>query len=415
MKLITITTFTYLIITLLVFVIGGFFFYNELKKILDEEATEQLYFKKNQLISATNKSGALPTPLSFDGLIAVKNVSVPAKERTKDTLLYIEQEEELLPYRFLFFNLKLKGGNYETILCKPTFETDDLIETIINSFIILAIVLVVILLIANFLVSRKILAPFFHSLDLLKNYQIEQHQSLSFKKTGTQEFDQLNDAIYKMTSKISSDFNNLKAFAENASHELQTPLAIIKTKTELLLQTENLSEELAKPLMEINQTASRSAKLNQTLLLLSKIENNQFSNSEVISFSEIVKKKIELYADLAAIKNIQLKTHIQPAELPMHPLLADIVVSNLLSNALKHSPAQGKMFIELSASQFRVSNAGSVLRSTPDQLFIRFHKENSEGDSTGLGLALVKQISILSKHSITYNYINGMHVFTYTF
>lgn len=329
--------------------------------------------------------------------------------------MYSEEEEEFLPYRFLTFNTKFKGTNYETILSKPLFETDDLIETIISSFIILAIVLVTILLMANFIVSRKILAPFFHSLNLIKNYQIEQHQSLSFKKTGTKEFDQLNDAIHKMSEKISSDFNNLKAFAENASHELQTPLAIIKTKSELLLQGEGLKNEQIKQLMDINQTASRAAKLNQTLLLLSKIENNQFPGIEKINFSDLVEKKIQMYEELFSMKDIVIATFIQDTKVAIHSEIADIILSNLFSNAIKYTPAFGVIEVECSTKNLIISNSGPALKASAEQLFERFYKENQETESTGLGLALVKQIALINKHTISYTHKEGKHVFIYNF
>ncbi|MCW3075759.1 MAG: histidine kinase [Bacteroidetes bacterium] len=415
MKLVTKNTLTYLFITLLVFLIGGFIFYSQLKNIIDEEATEELFHKKDEVIAFVNKTHKFPEPIGIGELISFAATPSPVTSTLKDTLMFFEAEGEILPYRQLIFNITLSGQNYRAIISKPMFESDDLIHAITTSFILLAILLIIVLLLSNFIISKKVLKPFFNSLDTLNNYDIEKHQVINLKKCGTTEFDQLNTAIHKMSTKISSDFNNLKAFAENASHELQTPLAIIKTKSELLLQGEELKNEQVKQLLDINQTASRAAKLNQTLLLLSKIENNQFPGKERINFSEIVGKKIKMYEELFSMKDIVITTFIQDTQVSLHPALADIIVSNLLSNAVKYTPTFGLIEVECSSKNLIVSNTGQPLKASPEQLFQRFYKENQEADSTGLGLALVKQVALINNHTISYTYDGGKHVFTYSF
>lgn len=415
MKLITKNTLTYLFITLLVFLIGGFIFYSQLKNIIDEEATEELFHKKDEVINFVNRTQKFPEPINIGELISFGVTSVPVKQSLKDTLMFFEAEGEVLPYRQIIFNVEASGQNYRAIISKPMFESDDLIHAITTSFIMLALVLITVLLLSNFIISKKVLKPFFNSLDTLNNYDIEKHQVIHLKKCGTTEFDQLNTAIHKMSTKISSDFNNLKAFAENASHELQTPLAIIKTKSELLLQGEDLKNEQVKQLLDINQTASRAAKLNQTLLLLTKIENNQFPGKEEINFSEIVEKKVKMYEELFSMKDIIITTFIQDTKASLHPALADIIVSNLLSNAIKYTPTFGLIEVECSSKNLIISNTGPALKASAEQLFQRFYKENQEADSTGLGLALVKQVAMINNHFISYSYESGKHIFTYAF
>lgn len=415
MKLLTRSTLTYLIITLVVFVIGGFIFYHFLRNIIDEEATEELFLKKEQVIDYVKKNGKVPESISVGDLISSRSILHPVKQSIKDTLIFVAEEEELMPFRLLIFNVEFNGQNYETIISKPMFQSDDLIETITTSFLLLTLVLIVILLLSNFIISKNIWKSFFLTIEAIKNYEIEKHKTINFKKTSITEFSRLNEAIHKMTSKISSDFNNLKTFSENASHELQTPLAVIKTKSELMLQSQGLTDEQAQQLIDINQTATKTAKLNQTLLLLCKIENNQFTSTKAINFSEIIKKKIDLYNDLAEMKNIIITSFIQDTKISIHAELADIIASNLLSNALKYTPDSGIIEVKLCSEEFKVSNTGKPLRSQPEQLFSRFYKENPESESTGLGLALVKQIALLNNHTVNYCYENGMHHFIYSF
>ncbi len=416
MKLITKNTLSYLFITLIVFSIGGFVFYSHLKTIMYEETTELLFQKKAQLVAYIKENKKIQDPLSNDELISIKETSLPIKEAIKDTMLYIEADKEILPYRQLIFNVELEGQNYRVCIGKPLFESEDLIETITISFILIAISLIVLLLIFNFIFFKRTWKPFFKTLHSINNYEIEKHQNLAFERSGTKEFDQLSESISKMTSKISEDFQNLKAFTENASHELQTPLAIIKSRTEALLQTQGLNEEQTKQIIEINQTANRLRKLNQTLLLLAKIENNQFESNIEINFSEILKNKIKLYEDLIAMKCLEMTIKIEEnIAVKIHPILADVIISNLLSNAIKHCPEAGKINIDLTTQSFKISNTGAALTSDGKNLFERFYKENPDSDSTGLGLALVKQIAAINHHKITYMYLNNLHEFLYGF
>jgi len=394
----------------------SFMFYFQVKKITDEEVTEALLHEKIKLKEFISKTQSLPQQINFGELITFKEIDKQGREVIKDTIFFNDTEKELLPYRQLFFNVLLSGRNYEAIISKPLFEADDLIEAITKSFIFLAFILILILLTFNYFFSKKSWSPFFKTLSKISAYQIEKHQALSFENTKTREFQELNEAINKMTSKISADFQNLKEFTENASHELQTPLAIIKTKTENLLQTQGLNEEQTKQIIEINQTANRLRKLNQTLLLLAKIENNQFTFNEETDLSGILKSKLELYEDLSSMKQLKINVKIsENVKIKIHPVLADIIVSNLLTNAIKYTPEGGKIDIELSQKNFRISNSGTQLISNSKSLFERFYKENTESDSTGLGLALIKQIADINGHKIIYSFQNNAHHFIYMF
>jgi len=415
MKLLTKNTLILLFVALVVFSVGGFIFYTQLKNIMNEEAIEALYAKKHEVEQYVSENHKLPESVSFEELLNFTESQAPIKECLSDQLIYIQTEEEELPYKQLRFNLQFEGKNYICTISSSLLEADDLIETIFKSFAIIIILLIVVFITINFLFSKVIWKSFFKTLKQINDYEIEKHQVLAIDKNSTKEFQQLNEAIVKMTQKISNDFNNLKSFTENASHELQTPLAIIKNKTEVLLQTEGLTDEHAIQIIEINQTASRLSKLNQTLLLMSKIENNQFSIIETLNFTDIVTNKLKQFEDLIEMKQIRVISSLANLQVNIHPMLADMIVSNLLSNAIKYTAEKGEIQLVLSSEGFKVSNQGKALKAGADKLFARFYKENEDATSTGLGLALVKQIAIINKHSLNYDYINNYHVFCYSF
>jgi len=416
MKLLTKNSIYFLVITLIVFCIGGFVFYYQLQSIINEEATEELYHKKEQVISFISQQHKLPESLSKEGGMLFYPCDKTTDERLIDTLIYIRSEDESLPSKQLHFVTAVGDQKYMVILNKAMFEADDLIETIINSFIIIVIVLIVVLLITNYLYSKIAWKPFMKLLGSISKYDMEKHKVLELVKTNTSEFNQLSVAIHKMTERIYSDFENLKSFTENASHELQTPLAIINTKTEQLLQSSNLLVEEQKQVYEINQTAKRLSKLNQTLLLFAKIENDQFRTDDKIDFSKIVESKLEQFEDLIAMKHIKLSITIKKGvKVKIHPMLVEVLVSNLLSNAIKYVEEKAEIGIELSDKGLIVSNTGKPFPIGSDKLFERFFKLDQGSESTGLGLSLVKQIALLNEHTVSYQYLNDKHCFKYMF
>lgn len=415
MRLLTKNTIALLFVTIIVFILGSLLFYFQLKKIMDEEAIEALDIKKEEVLSFVTKQNKLPDALGSDIDFQFTKTIEESEEQIKDTVLFNSLSGENLPYKQLKFSLIVNNELFDCIIRKSLFESDDLIETILISFLIIIIVVIILFIGFNYLFAKITWKPFFTTLGKINEFAIDKNNTIPLVKSSTKEFDQLNAAIFKMTSKINSDYEKLKSFTENASHELQTPLAIIKGKTDLLIQTEGLTEEQIRLINEIDQTTTRLKKLNQTLLLLSKIENNQFKTEEEIEISGILKRKLEEVDDLLNIKNIKRKIQVSESKKKMHPILVDILISNLISNAIKYTPENGEIEINLNSKELLVSNTGLPLKGDENQLFERFYKEGENSDSTGLGLALVKQIAIINNNKVNYKYSNNKHIFNYVF
>lgn len=413
MRLLAKTSLIYILSTAIVFMIGGLIFYYNLRSIVDEEATEHIYLEKTLIEKYAHEHDTIPvTTLMSGDYISITPADSKTQEFLIDTNIYNSEEEELLPYRQLTFPVSVDGKFYTAKVSKALFESDDLVETILFSFIILTLVLLAVTLLVNRIVSKKLWKPFFSSVRLLNDYQIDKNATLKFENTSTSEFKELNAALSKMTEKIAADYNNLKAFTENASHELQTPLSVIMLSTENLLQQENLNEKQIESIQTIHQTARKLSKLNQTLLLLAKIENRQFEERENVNLGEMVESRLDSYSELIAHKEITLNKNISKGVvLKIHPVLAEVMISNLLTNAIRHNLKGGIITLQLNHEKLMICNSGNPLQGSDEKLFERFYKENISTESTGLGLSLVKQVANTNGMKVSYSYKEKLHCF----
>ena len=216
-----------------------------------------------------------------------------------------------------------------------------------------------------------------------------------------------------MTDKIHIDYLQQKEFTENASHEMQTPLAVIKANLTQLMQSTTLSESDMNNLQTIENTTKKMASLNKALILLSKIENNQFKENELIPINKIINKVVNNFADLIEVKNIKLKLNLKDElQITINPTLAEILLSNLVQNAIRHNVNGGIINIDLMQNKLIISNSGEALTINSNELFTRFKKNDASKDSLGLGLAIVKSICNIYQLNIVYSYSNQLHTFT---
>ena len=220
-------------------------------------------------------------------------------------------------------------------------------------------------------------------------------------------------AIEKMAVNTEASFQALKSFSENAAHEIQTPLAVIQSTTEVLLQDENLTEYQYKTISHLSSTTARLSNIVSTLLLLTRIENKQFQQETPIDLSEVVNQKMQLFNELFEQKGIKVSTSVQPnVRVKLHKVLAEILVSNLLVNSVRHTKENGTVEVVLNQGEFTVRNSGLPLTGDSSRIFERFYKEDQSEISTGLGLSLVKMAADVSNLQISYKFENEKHVFS---
>lgn len=305
---------------------------------------------------------------------------------------------------------KINGKHYYISAYNFIAEPDEILEGILASLGVTSVILLVFVGIASRQMSKQILSNFNQTLTTIQGFSLKQHHRIKLAPTQTHEFKELNQFLEKMTNKAMDDYQALKEFSENASHELQTPLAIIRGKLELLLDTK-IDEKQASLIDDIHNAIHKLSSINQSLILLTKLENQEYATNQKINFSVLVENATANFRELVEMKSIALKTEIQPdVTLSLNPVLADILFSNLLSNAIRHNNLNGTIDIILSSSGLTIKNSGAPPKVHTSELFKRFKKDKQNSDSTGLGLAIVKQICELSNFHIQYEYTDRQHV-----
>lgn len=291
-------------------------------------------------------------------------------------------------------------------------ETHETIAVIAMIAIFFFVMIVVGLLYLNRRLSVSVWKPFRATLDQLKTFQLNNQTKIQFAASDTTEFEELNQSLYKLIEHNVSVYKTQKEFTENASHELQTPLAILKNKLDLLLQDQNLTEKQYRIVEEMNKALSRSSRINKNLLLLAKIENNQFDNSESIQFDHLLHQSIDILQEHFEQKNIKVLEIIGSDILVNgNSSLTEIMINNLIINAIRHTSSDGFITIQLTDSVFEISNSGTGPLNT-DLLFKRFSKLSTVHNGSGLGLSIIQEICKFHHWTISYRFENNHHFFS---
>lgn len=340
-----------------------------------------------------------------------KNKIIP--QTVKDTLMYSDIDKEYISNKMVEVNKSINGKNYQIKVWKSTIEYDELMEVVFVVFLVLLLLLLFITAYINLKISKLIWEPFRNTLEYIKNFSVH---TTDFKKLETNEiteFSELNSSINGMTSKMITDYKNQKKFAENASHEFQTPLAIIKGKIDLLLQENALNEETMQLLVSIEEAASRLSRINKSLLLLSKIENQQYKNTNTVAVLPLIEKIKDINEDFILDKKLHFVFEMtEEFSLRINSELCFILINNLIQNAIRHNIMNGEIVISTKENTLIVSNTGELKPLNEDSIFERFEKKSSNTHSIGLGLAIVKEIAEANSIEILYKYENNEHVFS---
>lgn len=325
--------------------------------------------------------------------------------------VYLPKQDDQVSARVLQTIFKNGHQYYQLEIYTSTVEEDDLLEDLLLALATLYIALVVSIVVLNHFILRKAWKPFYKILDKLRQYKLG--SSGRFDRSGPQiiEFDNLEATLDAMVQRNESIYSRQKQFIENASHELQTPLAIAANKLELLMENGQLTEEQIGKIEEVNNTLHRLKRINKSLLIISKIENQQFQKTEPIDFNLILTRLLEEYSSLIQFKEIQVRVHEQGVFLlHMNRDLATVLISNLLKNAIVHSREHQLVEIFITPASFLIKNEGDAPLDTK-LIFERFHKGEQSAHSTGLGLAIARSICSLYRQITLRYYFKEGHCF----
>lgn len=408
-KLIQKTSKSYLIISSVGMLISIIILYIIATYVLREEIDDSLFstsYRLEKLLMHNHKLNSIEPIIEIEEVIELKGNSI------KDTLLFDPIEDEVENFRELTIYKKINSKNYKIVTRTLMVDSEDIILTIVISYLGITLLLILTQYYFNKINTKRIWKPFFINLKQIKEFSLKSNTNIDLQGTDILEFSELNKEIKALTKKVSKDYRNLKQFTEDISHEIQTPLAIIQAKINNFSNHHNLSKQHFYLLEEIQQNINRLSLLNKKLILLTKIENEQFNKSEKINFSELVVRSVENFKELS---ETPISVSITKLEIYFDENLAQILINNLISNAIKHTPKKGKISISLTSNAFIVTNSGINKIQEPDKLYNRFYKEHKSKKSLGLGLAIVKKICNAYTYEIDYSFKNNLHVFTVTF
>ncbi|MCX6330044.1 MAG: HAMP domain-containing sensor histidine kinase [Bacteroidia bacterium] len=411
MRLLKKTSRTYFFISALAFIVSGVVIYFVLSFIFEEQLNEKLMSDRMSVISNIEKDGSVP---HFYPFVEVQEVPGQTEQPviSIDTLIFDVNEEENIPFRQISSVVPIKGHMYLVVVRDTLLEKGDLLMTIIIAIGVVFVLLNIGLYFINKRLSLKLWQPFYNTLDNLKGFSQDMPDFKLQHETKIDEFIELNKTLENLTSKVISDYQSLKRFTEDASHEIQTPLAVIQSKLETMMQYPDLKKDQAELIKSAYSSVQRISKLTQTLLLLAKIANDQFPEKRAINLSELLEEKVKLFEDHINVKSLFLKKEIEPnCFLKTNFLLAESMVINLVGNAVKHCITRGIISIKLNKNNLEISNSGVPFPVPSSKLFERFFKINKSSESLGLGLSIVKEICTLNRWKINYVYEDGQHKF----
>jgi signal transduction histidine kinase len=416
MKLLTRTTLYFLLMMVPLLTAGGFYLFYQFSREINHEVDQELLYDEIQWIgyvqheTGTNGPFILKTP---ELLIYPVDIAPNDYPSITDIIYYQENVRANIPYRQLSQVIQVNGVIYQIIIRRSQIQKSLLVSNVtrIMGLVFLGLFLSTILF--NWVISKRLWKPFQQTVDKIRKAALFEMEGIHFGKTDIEEFNALNASLNSMANKIHTDFLNMKEFTEDAAHEMQTPLAIAQSKMELLLQDANLSDNQAQLILQSSEAIKRLAKLNQSLLLLAKIENNQYATDEPISLAAVTKKYLRTFQDIINDKQLTVDAAYEGEFLiNLHPLLAETLVNNLVGNAIKYNYSNGKLRILVSDNEFSISNTSELPAIKSEDLYRRFSKSSfGESGSNGLGLSIVKKIADRNQLLISYDVQNGMHRF----
>jgi signal transduction histidine kinase len=415
MKLFTHYNRVNLVTTIVVLFITGIIYYWAISYILNHQVDKDIKTEETETLNYIKQNNSLPPAIDYkDQQVRFAMLDHPIERQFINTGFYNKKEHEYESGRALITSALVNGQYYQISITESKVETEDLIRIVF--FITLGVILflLLVLFLTNRFILNRIWKPFYDILYHLRIFNLSDGTDIAASNSNIEEFKELNNAVAQMSSRVKTDYRDLKAFTENASHELLTPIAVINSKLDSLLQTGEYNEVQSKLLNDVYGAVSRLTRLNQSLLLLVKIENRLVKDEQLVDLKPLIEEKLNEFKELFQDKKLSFSCDLTDKQIKMSRYLAEILLNNLLSNAMRHNHHSGEIKIVLTNEKLMIQNTGSQTTLPEDGIFKRFNKSsNSEG--TGLGLTISKQICDNYHYQLNYSYDAPYHAFTVVF
>ncbi len=404
--------------SVLLLLISAPIFYIMMSKLYMDDIDESLQIEKNEFQKKyehqLTKNDILIWNKFNRDILILKDTNGVLKNTFLDAILFDSLNNESEPYRLLYSPIHIDGKNYVLMTRQSLVETEDLVKTIAWLYIFILASLLAGLFIINRNISKQIWKPFYKTLHSIENFSVEKSEKQEFPKSIIYEFNELNTAVNKLMVKSIYSYQAQKEFTENAAHEMQTPLAVFQSKLDILLQNSSLTNEQAQIIQLLYEALARLSRLNKNLLLISKIENNIFDQIEKVNLYDLIIKLADLFETPLEKNNIKFTTVDENFMLNCDKGLLEILITNLLSNAIRYHLNNNEILISISANKLSISNSGNETLDN-EKLFKRFSKIGNNTSGNGLGLAIVKTICLKYGWQASYQFVNSLHVFTIRF
>ena len=337
-------------------------------------------------------------------------------DKTVEEFLYNKAEGHHIDYRIIYKRIEVENQPYILMSRIPMIESKDLLQNLLVQYGLIFVILLLSLTIVQRIISKKLWSAFYNSLDKIENYSLEQETIPQFDKTNIKEFAWLNEILSALISNNLMIYKQQKEFIENASHELQTPLAVFQSKLDILLQDSNLTQTQSETIQLLYDTSSRLTRLNKNLLLLAKISNSQFKETHDIDFINMLNTQLGYLKDLAVNNGLNVTIEINnPLIINANPILLESLINNLVVNSIRHNIDKGLISIAVNGNTFLVSNTGDTRPLNKDRIFKRFSRPSEEKKGNGLGLSIISQICKFHGWIVEYDYGNELHIFIVRF
>lgn len=395
----------------LFFLLSSTIYYFLVRDLLTVELDKSLVKTEKRIREYAASRHTLPVIDSLDDLRVSFSETTEAMAERSFRLIPPTKGKNTDNIREMTFFLGLEHRWYRVTISRKLEGINATALMVMKTAGITLLIIVIAALIVNRVLFRRLWRPFYDSIAAIGRFQLGKNGLNGFPETRIEEFNFMNDQFKQMAAKINQEYLVLKEFTENAAHEMQTPLAVIRSKLDLAIQDEGLSETQSSALQAAYGGVKKLTSLNRALLLMTRISNNQYGESTVIKLKEKLQDKVEQFQELWLGK-ITVTGELQYAEIEINADLADILLNNLFSNAGKHNIPNGEVMVCLEANRLIIKNTGGPVPLDDSRLFQRFYKGSQHEESNGLGLAILKEICDLSGITPSYAFAGDMHIFT---
>lgn len=419
MKLVNLLTLRLSAIGALVFAFWATLFYFAIIDEINDEVDDSLEDHAETVIRRSLAGEPLPDePAMTNNQYYLHEVSAEyaasrSHIRYEDNEVYIKAKNEFEPARTISYIFNDDRGRFfEVVVFTPTIDKADLKAAVAYWLAALYAAMVACIVVVNRRSLRRGMRPLQAILAWLDAYRLGERNKEMPQNTSVTEFRRLGEAICRTTKRNEALFEEQKRFTANASHELQTPLAVIQSRLEMLLDDGQLTEQQMGEVVKALHTLKALSRTNRSLLLLSKIAGGQFTSTEAISMAGTVDRLLPDMEMIYAHKGIAVerRTH-GDLVLNMDESLATTLATNLLKNAFTHANRGGRIAISITPTSMAIANTGQDTPLDGQRIFERFYHTPGNASSTGLGLSIVQAICRLYGIGVAYRFERGMHVF----